>query len=190
LQREADLNALRNEVNVARGEADTANLCGRPELANEIRAGLKRFSALEAAPGAYRNPLQDATEVRQVVALALQREQARVAAEKARQDGDKATAKAIERAGQKLEAPEVAQVVSERIEAAPVVIPKADLAHAKGGYVKESWRARIVSPADVPREFCEPSESLLNDYAKRLGKQPVVPGVVFDREVKLAGVRS
>lgn len=190
-QREADLNALRAEINAAKMVADAAGHEGHPELAAEIRGGLKRFAAIESAPGAYKNPLQDATGVRQVVALALQREQARVAAEKARQDGDKATAKAIEKAAAKLEAPEVAQVVSERIEAAPVVVPREELTKAKGAYVKEFWRVSlIVDPTKVPREFCEPSESRLNDYAKRLGKQPVVPGVVFEREVKIAGIRS
>lgn len=190
-QREADLNALRAEINAAKMVADAAGHEGHPELAAEIRGGLKRFAAIESAPGAYKNPLQDATGVRQVVALALQREQARVAAEKARQDGDKATAKAIEKASAKLEAPIVAPVVSERIEAAPVVVPREELTKAKGAYVKEFWRVSlIVDPTKVPREFCEPSESRLNDYAKRLGKQPVVPGVVFEREVKLAGVRS
>lgn len=190
LQREADLNALRDEISTARQTADAADLHGQPETAKEIRAGLKRFAALDAAPGGYRHPLQDATEVRQAVALAIQREQALVAADKARQEGATATARAIERAAAKLTAPEVAPVVSERVEAASVLVPRSELAHAKGSYVKEVWRARIIDPAAIPREFCEPSESLLNDLAKRLGERARVPGVVFEKVTKMAGVRA
>lgn len=198
LQREADLNALRAEINLAKREADNAEQRGQGETAKEIRTCLKRFNALEAAPGGYRNPLQDATEAHQAVALALQREQARIAGEKARQEGDKRAAKQIEKAAEKLKAPEVAPVISERVEAAPVVIPKAGLSKAKGGYVKETWRVKEVHDAHAARAWmansaaplCDHEISRLNEYANRLGPAAKVQGVTFEKTVKTAGVRA
>ena len=190
-QREADLNALRMEIQTARQEATSAEMREQPDTAREIRAGLKRFAALDAAPGGYQRPLEDATAVRQAVALALQHEQARIAAARARAEGDKAAARAIEKADAKLEAPIVAPVISERIEAAPVVVPKDELSKAKGQWLNERWVVdEVFDPRLVPDEFKEVSVRLLNDYASRMKANACVPGVRFKREAKMAGIRS
>jgi hypothetical protein len=190
-QREADLNALRLEIQTAEQEARAAEMRDQPDTAKGIRAATKRFVALDSAPGAFQDPLGDATRLRSAVALAQQHEQARIAAAKAKAEGDKKTAKKIEQAAAKLEAPTVEAVRSEQVKTAPVVIPKPELAKAKGAFVKDEWRVKeIYNPSSVPREFCVPSESLLNDYAKRVGSAASVPGVTFERHIKTAGVRS
>ncbi len=184
-QRKADLYALKGEIVLAKQAANDAYMRLERLTASEIRHGLKRFAALESTPGAFTEPLVDATMVKQLVAFALQHENARIAAAKARADGDKATARKIEQASAKLEAPEVAPVISERVEAAPVVVIQDELAKPKGGWVKESWKVKTVyNWALVPREFCEVSLSLLNQHAKRMGANASVPGVEFEREVK------
>lgn len=190
-QREADLAALHGEIQTSWVASNDALARSQTETVKEINSAIGRFKALESTPGAFQNPLQDAQRLRQAVATAIQHEQARVAAAKAREEGDKVAAKAIEKAAAKQEAPIVESVRSERVEAAPVVVPKVDLAKAKGSYVKETWKVKgIYSPQSVPREFCEPSLSLLNAYAKRMGENAKVPGVDFEKETKLAGVRS
>jgi hypothetical protein len=191
-QREVDIGALKNEIVMAESEAADAEQRGEVETAKEIRAVTKRYAALDSMPGAFPDPLEDATRIRQAVLLARQHEEARIAAAKAKAEGDRNAARRIERAAAKLEAPEVAPVISERVEAAPVVAPKADLTKAKGQSTRKEWKLKgIYDPAQVPREYLRVDESALNAYAKRCGEiEPHVPGCRFEFSVKTIGVRG
>ena len=192
-QREADLQALRVELDIAANEADAATARNQPETKNEIQGGIKRLVTLlksEATAAQIANPVQEATGVRQVVALAIQHEQARIAAAAAKAEGDKKAAAQILRASAKLAPPVVEEVFSERIEAAPIVTRAPELSKQKGESLSATWRVkRITNAAVVPRQFMEVSESLLNDYARRIKTKPMVPGVEFEQEIKMKGGR-
>jgi len=189
-QREADLNALKDEIATANAEADAAIDRHQPETAAEIRRALKRFAALESAPDAFQDPIGDAQDVREAVALAKAHEQARIAAEKARLAGNKAKAKQIEAAAAKIEV-NVAPVVVEKVEAAPVVVPKEELEKGRGQWVKTRWVLECVSnPNLVPDEFWVIDERLIQAKADRFKEvEPVIPGCVFRKEVKTVGIR-
>ena len=77
-QRENDMMKLREELAGARHVADRSERFGEKETAKEIRKALQRFYTLDTAPDSYVKPLKDATEIRSIVALALQREQERI----------------------------------------------------------------------------------------------------------------
>lgn len=189
-QREADLDALRGEIELAKQSADEANGRNQVETANEISTNLKQIVASLKVPQSIRNPIETATQVRQIVALAQQHEQARIAAAQAKADGDARAAKKILAASAKLEAPVVEEVRSEQVQAAPSIVRQPDLYQAKGAYVKKVWRVKQIFDANrVPREYCMPSESLLNDYAKRVQQRPIVPGVEFEEVISTKGVR-
>ena len=190
-QRRVDLEALTNEVAAAEREAVAAEERQQPETAKEIRQALKRFAGLASSPGAFQDPLGDATRVRQAVAFAKQKEEGRIAAAKLKAEGNKSAAKKVEAAAAKAHAPEVAAVVSEKVETRAVVVPKADLNKVTGQFLKKTWKVkRVFNPDVVPRQFLVVSDSLLKDYAKRLGTKPEVPGVEFEEDVKTAGIRS
>jgi len=195
LQREADLSVLRLEIQTAEQEAKDAEMRDQLETAKEIRKELRRFAALDSAPGAFQQPLEDATRVRQVVLFAKQHEQGRIAAAKAAAEGNRTAARKIEQATAKLEAPRIEQVQSERIEAAPVVVPKADLFRSKGQHAaKKKMRfARFTNTELVPIRFrpcCEHCIALLNKEAQIMGDSISVPGVEFEEEVKTSGIRA
>jgi hypothetical protein len=191
-QRKADEAVLTSELVDAFRAADEAAARGQEETAKEIRKALKKWDAFPSTPKAFADPVADANQVRQVVALAIAHEQARVAQEKALAEGNKKAAKQIEKAAANLAPPVVDQVVSRKVEAEAIVVPKEELSKGKGGYVKKTWRVRAVINADaVPREYLEVSTSKLNDYARRCGEvEPKVPGVQFEMEQKMVGVRG
>ena len=195
-QREADLEALMTEIGAANQEADAATGRGQGDTANEIRAAIKPLvNKLKnaATVALIQNPVQEATGVRQVVALALQHEQARIAAAQAKAEGDKKAAAAILKASAKLEAPQVEEVYVAPVQATPTIARKPDLYKAPGASVRQDWRVKtIYDPGRVCREhpeLCDPSESKINDLAKRLKAKPNVPGVEFELITKTIGVR-
>jgi len=49
----------------------------------------------------------------------------------------------------------------------------------KGIVFVDNWKAEIVSPKDVPREYCMPDEKLLNKLAKERKGEFTCPGVQF-----------
>jgi len=193
LQREADLTALRDEIAAALQTADDANARKEPVTANEIKAGLQPTLLKLKVPQSIQNPVKSATEIRQAIALAIQHEAGRIAAAQAKAEGDKKGAAAILRASAKLEAPVVEEVHAARAEVAPVMVRRPDLYHAKGASVRQEWRVKVVfDPGRVCREhpeMCEPSQSKLNDLAKRLQAKPNIPGVEWEQSTKTIGVR-
>jgi hypothetical protein len=192
-QHEADLDALRAEIELAVQTADEANGRNQTETAAEIKTGLRPIVTTLRIPQAIENPIQVATQVRQIVALALQHESARIAAAQAKAEGDKKAAAAILKASAKLEAPVVEEVRAEQVMVAPVMVRHPDLFQAKGASVSQNWRVKAVfDPARVCREhpeLCEPSQSKLNDLAKRLKAKPNVGGVEWEQITKTIGVR-
>ncbi len=205
LQREADISTLNDDILSAQQSADEANGRGQVETANEINTNLTQIVAALAVPDSIKNPLETCTRVRQIVALAAQHEQARIAAATAKADGDKKRAAAILAASKKLEAPEVEEVVQNRVEVAPSIQRGPDLHHARGSSVGQTWRVKrqdigggkektvgIIDPQRVCRdhpEWCYPDETLINDYAKRCKEKPVVAGVIFELDTRTKGVR-
>jgi hypothetical protein len=77
IERQNELFALKGEISIARQVADNAERFGRPQTAKEIREALAHLSRLETSPESFKNPAQDAKEVRSALAGALQREQDR-----------------------------------------------------------------------------------------------------------------
>lgn len=193
LQREADLRVLQVEIDDAMHKAALSTGRGQLETSAEITAGLKPIVTKLKVPQSIADPLRLATEIRQLIVLALQHEAARMAAAQAKAEGDKKAAAAILRASAKLEAPVVEEVRAEQIQAAPVMVRQPDLFQAKGASVRQNWRVKsIFDPGRVCREhpeLCEPSQSKLNDLAKRLKAKPNVGGVEWENEVKTIGVR-
>ena len=205
LQRLADLETLQSEIRIAQSSADEGNGRGQTETANEINVNLEHIIAALAVPDSIKNPLETCTRVRQIVALALQHEDARIAAAKAKAEGDKKAAAAILKASAKLEAPEVEEVQQTRVEVTPAIQRGPDLVHARGSSIGQVWRVKrqdigggkqktvgIIDPQRVARdhpEFCLPDEGLLNEYARRCKEMPIVPGVIFELEIKTKGVR-
>ena len=205
LQRLEDIKTLENEIRIAKGEADGANGRDQAATANEINSNLQQIVASLLVPDSIKNPLETCTRVRQIVALALQHEDARIAAAKAKAEGDKKAAAAILKASAKLEAPEVEEVQQTRVEVTPAIQRGPDLVHARGSSIGQVWRVKrqdigggkqktvgIIDPQRVARdhpEFCLPDEGLLNEYARRCKEMPIVPGVIFELEIKTKGVR-
>jgi hypothetical protein len=190
-QRRFDLIALRHQIADAEIELEAARLRHQTQTVEEISVTIARFRSLESFPDGYPNPAKDAQDVRQEVANAKIREAGRIAAAKAKEAGDKAAARRIEKAAATATA-EVAPVIVEQAQAAPVAVPKAELAREKGQHLKIRWLLdRISEPAVVPMRFWIISEKLLQDYADQQGEsEPHVPGVVFKREAKTAGIRG
>jgi chromosome segregation ATPase len=190
-QRRLDLQALRHEISAAQGEIARALSREEEETAKEILAVVEKFDALDSTPEAFRDPVANATAVRQAVANAKMHQAARIAAAKAKEAGDKAAARRIEKAAATTTA-EVAPVVVEQEQAAPVAVPKVELGREKGQHLKIRWLLdRISERAVVPMRFWIISEKLLQDYADQQGEnEPKVPGVIFKREAKTTGIRG
>jgi hypothetical protein len=193
LQHESDIRILRAELDDAYKTCTDANGRNQTPTANEIGGAIAKWDRAIKSPATVQNPIAAATEIRQVVALALQHEQARIAAAQAKAEGDKKAAASILRASAKLEAPVVEEVIAEQVHVAPSITRQPDLFKAKGGYVTREWKVkRIYDPTRVPHQFCTPSESLLNEHAKTFNKtqsKPIVPGVEFEELVSTKGVR-
>jgi hypothetical protein len=207
-QRAVDLQVLQKEIELAQQSADEANGRGQLETKNEIDAGIRRMvNALKNAATAalIANPIQEATSIKQCVALAIQHEQARIAAAAAKAEGDKKAARDILKAAAKLEAPEVEEIYVPQVQAAPVVVRQPASYHAPGSHVGQIWRVKridigggkektvgIVDPGRVCREhpeLCSPNESKLNDLCRRIKTKPDIPGVIFELDVRTKGVR-
>jgi hypothetical protein len=195
-QREMDLSVLRDEVALAQTSANEANARGQVETANEISALIKSLASKLSNPvtaSTIANPIQEVTRVRQVVALAIQREQARIAAAAAKAEGDKKTAESILRASAKLEAPPVEEVYVPQVKAEPVVVARGTSYHAPGSHVSSVWRVQSIDDPDLVcrnhPELCVPSESKLNELAKRTKSKPNIPGVRWFEDVRTKGVR-
>ena len=207
-QRVVEFQVLQTELDAAQKTADEANGRNQAETKSEIQRGIKRLVDALKSPATMAlitNPAEEAYAVRQLVGLAIQHEQGRIAAAQAVADGNKKAAAAILKASAKLEAPEVEEVYVPRVQAAPVIARKPELFHAAGSSVGQQWRVKrvevgggkektvgIVDPNRVCREhpeLCEPSESKLNDLAKRLKSKPDIPGVIWELDVRTKGVR-
>ena len=195
-QRQAEIDALMTEIGTANQAGDEAVARGQSATRDEIVAGISRLvkllgSAVTTAQIA--NPVAEITKIRQVVALAVQHEQARIAAAAAIAQGDRKTAKQIEKASMQLVAPEVEEVYVAPVQVAPVMARKPELYKAAGASVTALWRVKtIFDAARVCREhpeLCEPSESKLNDFAKRTKQKPNIPGVEWEQDVRTRGVR-
>ncbi|HVN82266.1 MAG TPA: hypothetical protein VMW38_24995 [Terriglobia bacterium] len=205
LQRLEDIKTLQNEIRIAKGEADGANGRSQVETANEINNNLAQIVASLEVPESIKNPLETCTRVRQIVALALQHEDARIAAAAAKAEGDKRRAAEILKASKKLEAPQVEEVQQTRVEVTPAIQRGPDLHYARGSSTKQIWRVKrqdigggkekvvgIIDPQRVCREhpeYCEPSVTLLDEYAKRSKERPNIPGVIWELSTKTIGVR-
>jgi len=195
-QRAAEIEALIVEIGAANQECDAAT--GRNQVATkeEILAGINgvaRMLKSEATTAQIVSPVAEATRIRQVVALAIQHEQARIAAAQAKAEGDKKTAANILKASAKLEAPLVEEVYVPPVQTPATVAKKPDLYKAAGASVTALWRVKnIFDSARVCREhpeLAEPSLSKLNDLAKRLKAKPNIAGVEWEQDVRTKGVR-
>ena len=97
------------------------------------------------------------------------------ARKKAQEEADKQNAAAQRILQETIEAPKPAPVISPI--PTPIIPPK------QKGTVKR-WKARIIHPELVPRQFCVPDEVALNKYAteKKEAAVDTVPGVEFYAE--------
>lgn len=118
--------------------------------------------------------------------LAEQRRLQAEADERARKEAERLAARAekAELSGKT----EKAEVLREQ--AAEVVAPVIQVASAtpkvEGASVRKIWRARVVDPQQVPREFLIVNEKALEAYAKATKGAVSVPGVEFYEESSLA----
>lgn len=204
-QHAVDIECLRVEIGAALDAANAANGRGQKATATEILNNIVQIEASLKVPESIRNPLETSTLVRQYVALAIQHEEARIAAAAAKRDGDAKAAKEILNASKNLELPEVEEVQQETVEIEPTVMRGPDLKHMTGASVSQAWRVKrtslgagkekvtgITDPQRICREhpeLCEPSVSKIDDYAKRTKEKPIIPGVTFELETKTRGVR-
>ena len=192
-QHEADIKVLLDEVAAAQLAGSASNATGQPETAQEIERELRPITNMLKVPSMISNPIEVATRLRQVVALAQQHEQARIAAAELKAQGDKRGAAKILRASEQLEAPEVEEVVSEQVQVMAPVLRQPDLYQAKGSSVRQRWIvSAITDPGRVcveHPELCIPSEAKLNDLAKRINARPNIPGVTWELDTRTIGVR-
>ena len=179
VQRQVDTMALMDEIEVAKEEAQAALARGQATTSEEIIKILPRDLTKIA------NLIGTANMIRQEVAAAKQREATRIAMAEAK---NKREREAI--AKQTVPPPVVEAVQTMKVEAAPVVVTEnTALPKLKGEKTITYWRVRqdergkvvgIIEPLLVPRNFCEPSVSHLNEYAKSCQDRPQVPGVEFE----------
>jgi predicted DNA-binding protein (UPF0251 family) len=179
LQRQVDTMTLMDEIEVANEEAQAALVRGQEITSKEI---------IEILPGDLTkivNLIGTANMIRHEVAAAKQREATRIAMAEAK---NKREREAI--AKQAVTVPMVEAVQATKVEAAPVVVMEEPaLPKLKGEKTITYWRVRqdergktvgITKPHLVPRQYCEPSVSLLNEYAKSCQDRPDVFGVEFE----------
>jgi len=136
---------------------------------------------------------------------AKRREEARKAAEKARREEAAQKAKLEEKARREAEKAEklrsegkearaelaeekaadmVAKAETVYVEPKPVAV---EVPKAKGVSYREVWRAEVLRPSDVPREFLMVDEKKLAGYAKAMKSEARVAGVHFYPEKVVAG---
>jgi hypothetical protein len=97
------------------------------------------------------------------------------------QKADRLAERQFERQVDKGETPAVPVPVSRKVEG---LAPTADTGEAKNIWMKE-WDFKIVKPDLVPREFCEPDEKRIRQYAKLMQSKAVMPGVRFFEKDKV-----
>jgi hypothetical protein len=143
----------------------------------QLKSGLKEYLRQEeqkrlAEESRIRDQLRKAEEAR----TKLESEEAKLnAAIEAEECGDAAAAEAI------LEAPTPQLPVY----VPPVIVPSL-VAKQAGISTKKNWKARVINPDLVPREFLMVDESKLNKYAKAMQEQARVAGVEFYDEGTIA----
>jgi hypothetical protein len=102
--------------------------------------------------------------------------------ERARKEREK-----LQKAAEKLKTPELKQ--QRLAEAAQVVAPVVAVAappKVAGVATRKTWKARVVSPELIPREYLMVDEKKLDRLAKALGGEAKVLGVEFYEEASLA----
>ena len=107
------------------------------------------------------------------------REEAEKKAEAERQRLAKQAEKAAAKGNEEKAAELLAR--SEAVQA-PTVIVEKQTVQQEGMGVRTVWKAKIVNPAAVPREYCIPNEKLIDSIAKSTKGTLKVPGVEFYEE--------
>jgi KTSC domain len=69
----------------------------------------------------------------------------------------------------------------------PAPIVPSPISRVSGAVVKETWKARVVNAALVPREWLMVDEAALNKHAANRKQMAVVPGVEFYPETNIHG---
>jgi KTSC domain len=69
----------------------------------------------------------------------------------------------------------------------PAPIVPSQISRVSGAVVKETWKARVVNAALVPREWLMVDEAALNKHAANRKQMAVVPGVEFYPETHVHG---
>ena len=142
-----------------------------------LKAGIKEYERREeqarrAEEERIREELRKAQEAQ---ALKDAEEATLNAAIEAEEKGDVKTAEAI------LDAP-IPQVP---VYVPPVIVPSTVTKQA-GISSRENWKARVINPDLVPREFLMVDTQRLNAYAKAMKAQARVPGVEFYDDKSIA----
>lgn len=76
-----------------------------------------------------------------------------------------------------------AEAAAAAIAEAPVHIPVPVVVHEErpkgASYRRSNWKARVVDPGKVPREYCQPDQKVLDALAKSSNGQAKIEGVEF-----------
>jgi hypothetical protein len=97
------------------------------------------------------------------------------------QKADRIAERQFDRQVDKGETPAVPVPVARKVEG---LAPTADTGEAKNIWMTE-WDFEIVKPDLVPREFCEPDEKRIRQYAKLMMAKAVMAGVRFFEKDKV-----
>lgn len=72
----------------------------------------------------------------------------------------------------------------------PPVVEKSTAPKVAGVSMRDNWKARIVDEQLIPREFLMPNMVQINQYAKAMKKDGVIPGVEIYNEPIISSGRS